>query len=168
MLVRRIFYYVQLAAVVLLPGWIIVARAIAPTGLGAQDVIVFLSWPLLALAMLVVIGLTWARKAVRSTKTLSWTDVAALTVWYATSIAYGAFISVSSGVGAGLTGGLLLLVGIVVIALAVWQLLNAARRRVQTVMASLDRSAVPAGRYEATRIARGDGEVITISTNDVE
>ena len=75
MWLRRAFYWIQLVAVIAVPGWIVVARAIAPSGLGAQDVLVFLAWPALAVAMIVVVGLTWARKAVRTTRVLSWTDV---------------------------------------------------------------------------------------------
>lgn len=150
MWLRRAFYYLQPAAIVLAPGWIVVARALTDADLGAQDVIVFLAWPLLAFAMIVVLGLTWARRAVRSTRAVSWADAAALAVWYATGVAYGLFIAAGSRTGAGLTGGLLLLVSIAAIGLAVWQLIQAARRRVQTVLAGLDRSAIPAGQYRAT------------------
>lgn len=167
---RRAFYYVQLAAVVLLPIWIVAARAIAPTGLGAQDILVFLSWPALAISMIAVVGITWARKSVRETKTLSWLDVAALSTWYAVAIAYGVFIALSSELGAGLVGGVLVLVSIVVFWVAVWQLVVAARRRVQSVLAGLDagldRGAVPAGQYNATRFARGDGDVIRIEQSE--
>ncbi len=157
MWLRRAFYYLQPAAIVLVPGWIVAARAITSVDLGAQDVIVFLAWPLLAFAMIAVLGLTWARGTVRSTKTLSWTDVAALAAWYAAGIAYGTFIAVGSRTGAGLLGGLLLLVSIAVIGLAVWQLIQAARRRVRTVLAGLDRSAIPAGHYGAASLPDGGG-----------
>lgn len=149
MWLRRAFYYLQPAAILLVPGWIVAARALATVDLGAQDIIVFLAWPLLAFAMIVVLGLTWARRSVRVSRALSWTDVAALTAWYATGVAYGAFIAAGSRTGSGLLGGLLLLVSIGVVGLAVWQLLQAARRRVQTVLAGLDRSAIPAGPYRA-------------------
>lgn len=162
MLFRRAFYWVQLAAVIALPLWIVVARALSSGGLGALDVLVFLSWPALALAMIAVIGITWARKSVRATKTLSWLDVAALSAWYLIAIAFGAFIALSSELGVGLTGGLLLLASIAVFWVAGWQLVNAARQRVRTVLAGFDYTAIPAGEYEATRSARGDGDVIRI------
>lgn len=150
MWLRRAFYYLQPAAIILVPGWVVVARALTTVELGAQDVLVFLAWPLLAFAMIVVLGLTWARRSVRVSKTLSWTDVVTLTAWYATGVAYGAFIAAGSRTGSGLLSGLLLLVSVVAIGLAAWQLLQAARRRVRTVLAGLDRSAIPAGQYRAS------------------
>lgn len=166
MVLRRAFYWVQLAAIVAVPLWIVVARAIAPVGLGAQDVLVFLAWPALAFAMIVVLGITWARKAVRDSRVLSWLDVAALATWYAVAIGYGAFIAAASELGAGLTGGLLILVSIAVFWSAIWQLVVAARNRVKTVLAGLDYTAIPAGEYQATRFARGDGDVIRIDSPD--
>lgn len=160
MLLRRASYWVQLAAVVALPSWIVVARAIAPTGLGAQDVVVFLAWPALAVAMIAVVGITWGRASVRSSRALSWMDVAALSTWYAVAILYGVFISRSSELGTGLTGGFLVLVSIAVFWVAVWQLIVAARRRVKTVIANLDYRAVPSGEYTATKF--DDGNVIRI------
>jgi len=155
MLVRRAFYWVQLAAIVLVPGWIVVASAIAPRGLGATDVLVFLSWPALAVAMVVVAALTWSRRAVRERRAVSWTDVAALSVWYAVAICYGVGVAVASRLATGLLGGLLLLVSIAVIGLAVYQLVQAARQRVRTVLAGFDRSAVPVDRYDRAPDARG-------------
>ncbi len=166
MWLRRAFYFAQFAAVVALPGWIVVARAIAPSSLGAQDIIVFLSWPLLAVALAAVLGITWGRKAVRTTRTVSWLDVAVLSSWYAVAIAYGAFIAAASRLGSGLLGGVLVIVSLAAFWSAIWQLIRAARRAVETVFASLDRSAVPAGEYRATRLARGDGDVIRIDPSD--
>lgn len=162
MWLRRAFYWVQLAAAIALPAWIVVARSIAPESLGAQDVIVFLAWPALALMMVIVIGVTWGRRSVRADRTLSWIDVGALSLWYAVAIVYGMFISVSSSLGAGITGGLLALVSIGVFWVAVWQLIVAARKRVETVLAGLDYTAIPAGEYQSSRIPPGDGDVIRI------
>jgi hypothetical protein len=159
---RRAFYWVQLGAVVVLPLWIVVARAISSTRIGALDLLVFLAWPALALTMLAVLGLTWARKTVRATKTLSWLDVAALSAWYVVTITFGTFVALSSELGVGLTGGLLSLVSIGVVWASVWQLVNAARQRVRTVLAGLDYAAIPAGEYQASRFARGDGDVFRI------
>ena len=166
MLFRRAFYWVQIAAIVLLPLWIIVARSVAARSFGALDVLVFLSWPALAIAMVATLGITWARKSVRSTRTLSWQDVAALSTWYVVAIAFGAFIAVSSQLGTGLTGGLLVLVTIGVMWVATWQLVAAARKRVKTVLASLDYTAIPAGNYEASRFGPDDGRVIRIEQSE--
>jgi hypothetical protein len=167
MWIRRAFYWVQLAAIAVVPVWIVVAIAVAPRSLGAQDILALLSWPALAVAMLIVTGLTWARRAVRSTRTLSWMDVASVGTWIAAASAYGAFIASSSSLGAGLTGGLLVLVSIAAFWVAIWQLIRAARQRVETVMAQFNRSAVrvgsvSAGEYTATRDGRGDGDILTI------
>ncbi len=167
MWIRRAAYWVQLAAIAVVPTWIVVAIAASPRSLGAQDVLAFLSWPALAVAMLVVTGLTWARKAVRSTRALSWPDVASVGTWIVVAVAYGAFIAAASAQGAGLMGGLLVLVSIAAFWVAIWQLVRAARTRVETVMAQFDRTMVqvnpvPVGEYTATRNARGDGDILTI------
>lgn len=166
MIIRRAFYWAQLGAVVLLPLWILVARALSVDGLGAQDVLVFLSWPALFVSMAAVLGVTWSRKAVRSSRALSWIDVGALSVWFATAIAYGAFIAASSQLGAGLTGGFLALLSVVVLGVAVWQLIVAARRRVQEVFASIDQTAVPRGEFAATTFRPSDGPVIRIDPSE--
>lgn len=167
MWIRRAFYWVQIVAIAIVPLWIIVAIAIAPQVLGAQDILALLSWPALAIAMLAVTGITWARRAVRSTKTLSWMDVASVGTWIGVALVYGGFIATSSALGAGLTGGLLVLVTIAALWIAVWQLVRAARKRVESVFAQFDRNAVQvssvsAGEYTATRDARGDGEILRI------
>ena len=168
MWLRKAFYWVQILAVVLVPLWIAVAVAIAPESLGAQTVFAFIAWPTLLVGMAVVLGITWGRKAVRSSKTLSWLDVAALGAWYAVAIAYGAFLAAGMPVAAGLLGGALMLVSLAVFALAIWQLVGAAKRRVQTVFASLDQTAVKVAEYGASRdgagSARGDGDVIRIES----
>jgi tryptophan-rich sensory protein len=166
MWIRRAFYWVQLAAIVVLPSWIMIARSISPSGLGTQDLLVFLAWPALTVSMIVVLGVTWARKSVRSTKTLSWTDVVSLGIWYLIAIAYGVFVSQSAELAAGLTGGMLALASLAVFAIAVWQLMVAARRRVETVFASLDYTALPQGEYRATRLTPAEGDVIRIDPAD--
>ena len=168
MWLRKAFYWVQIVAVVLVPLWIAVAVAIAPDSLGAQTVFAFIAWPSLLVGMAVVLGITWARKSVRSARTLSWLDVAALATWYAVAIAYGVVLAAGLPVAAGLLGGALMLVSIAVFALAIWQLVVAARRRVQTVFASLDQSAVKMAEYGSSRDdagrGRGDGNVIRIES----
>jgi len=166
MFVRRAFYWAQLAAIFVLPTWILVARTLSVDGLGAQDILVFLAWPALAVSMIVALGITWSRKAVRSSRAVSWIDVGALSVWFAAAIAYGAFIAASAPLGAGLTGGLLALLSVGVVGLALWQLIAAARTRVQEVFASLDSSAVPIGEYSASPFRPGDGPVIRIEPSD--
>lgn len=167
MSLRRAFSWVQLVAIVAVPLWIVVAIAIAPSSLGAQDILALLSWPALAVAMLAVTGITWARHSVRSSKALSWWDVASVGTWIVVAVTYGCFIAASSALGAGLTGGALVLVSVAAFWVAIWQLVRAARTRVETVMAQFDRTmvqvnSVPAGEYTATRDARGDGDVLTI------
>ena len=163
MWLRRMFYYSQPVAVIALPLWIVAASLFARPGLGAGEILTFLAWPALAVNLLLVLVLTRARKTVRSTRTVSWPDVAAHSTWYATITSYGVFILQSSRVGTGTVGSLLLLVSLAVTALALGQLVAAARRRVETVLASFGPTApISAGHFEATRIARGDGPVIRI------
>ena len=150
MWLKRLFFYLQFAAVVMLPAWIVVARTSAPVSLGATDIVVFASWPLLAIALIGVLGITWARKQVRSTRSVSWTDVGVLTAWYATAVIYGSLIAAASVTPVGLVAGLLTLVSLGAFWSAIWQLGQAAKRRVETVMAGLDRRAVSMGEYSAS------------------
>lgn len=170
MWLRRAYYYAQPATILLLPVWLIVARGMAPDSLGAQDAIIFLSWPALAVGLLVGMLLTWGRRAVRVNRAVTWPDVAALSVWWGVAILYGVFISLAARAGAGILSGVLLLVSLAVLAFEVWQLVQAARRRVQTVLADFEAMAKPGasarpvslGNLEATRVARGDGKIIRI------
>ncbi|MBC7517399.1 MAG: hypothetical protein H7248_00690 [Microbacteriaceae bacterium] len=162
MWLRRTYYYAQPLALVALPLWIMIASIIARPGLGAADILTFLAWPALAVSMLLVLLLTRARGAVRGTRSLSWPDVAGLSLWFATAISFGVFIVQSSRVGTGTTGGLLLLVSLAVTASAIAQLVAAARRRVETVLAAFDGTPIAAGHFEATPVSRDDSPVIRI------
>lgn len=165
MWLRRLFFYLQFAALVLLPAWIVVARALAPVSLGATDIVVFASWPLLAIALLGVLGITWARKQVRSTRTVSFTDVAVLAAWYATAVVFGALIASASVTAVGLVAGLLTLVSMGAFWSAIWQLGQAAKRRVETVMAGFDRRAVSVGEYASSPAGTPAPKVIRVDVS---
>ena len=166
MWLRRIFYYTQPLALVALPLWIMAASIVARPGLGAADILSFLAWPALAVNMLLVLLLTRARKVVRTSKALSWPDVVSLASWFAVAMSYGIFIVQSSRVGAGTSGGILVLVSLAATANAIWQLVTAARRRVETVLSTFDGAPLSAGHFEATRLSRGDGPVIRIDRRE--
>lgn len=156
MWLRRGFYFVQFGAIPILPLWLLIGRGIVIDGTGWEFVLLLFVCPVLAVVMLILAGLTLARKSVRSTRAVSWLDVGLLGAWYLAIIA------------AGLVAHPVMAVLVVILAVAVfwsalWQLYTETRRRVRSAFASL--TAVSAGEYNASRQtadAPGESTVIRI------
>ncbi|MEO6942927.1 MAG: MFS transporter [Terrimesophilobacter sp.] len=129
MWLRRGFYYAQFWAIPVLPLWLLIGRGITINGSGWEFVVLLFAAPLLSLTLIIVMGLTVARKAVRRAHLLSWIDVGVLTAWYV------------SVVVAGLTSHPLVAVAAVSLTLvafwsAVWQWIAETRQRVSLAFAS--------------------------------
>lgn len=135
MLVRRALFYWQFAAVVVLPLWLLIGWA----AWGSAGLSVLLAVPFLVLAMLVVMGLTFARKSVRESRSVSWIDAAVLTVWHLAIVGAGFY-----GGGANWFAALIVLTTMVAFWLALWQLVAETRRRVRRVLASFEQLVGPA------------------------
>lgn len=133
MWLRKSFLFAQVAAVIVLPAWIVVAAAIAPESLGSLVVLPYLAWPVLAVSLAAVLGLTWARRQVREQRAVSSTDVAVFAGWYALSALLGVFLMLGMPVGVGITAGLVALASIAAFWASVAQLVQAAKRRIDTV-----------------------------------
>lgn len=134
MWIRRSLFYWQFAAAFVLPVWVLIGRGIFGSSLGWDFLLFAFLCPLLAIAMLAIAGLTSARKAVRSTRALSWLDAAVLVVWHGAIIAFG-FVD---------TTGIAVLVVVAAIAafwVAIGQLVVETRNRVRDVMASFEEAA---------------------------
>jgi len=155
MVFRRASFYWQFAAALLLPVWVLVGRGIVRSDVGWDFLFYLVVCPILCVAMLAVVGATVARKAVRTTRALSWQDVAVLLPWHAAILAYGFFAS-------SLVAVAVVLLGIAAFWSAVWQLYSETRTRVKNAF-SLD--AVDAGAYRAEgyRAADAGGPVIVIT-----
>jgi hypothetical protein len=146
MVARRALYYAQFGAVPILPLWLLIGRGIVIDGTGWEFVLLLFVCPILAVAMLVVVGLTVARKGVRRSHAVSWLDVGLLSAWYLAIIAAGFVAHPVMAV-------LVVMFAVAVFWSAIWQLYVETRRRVQRVFAGL--TAVPAGEYQASRQASG-------------
>lgn len=155
MIFRRASFYWQFTAALLLPVWVLVGRGIVLSDVGWDFLFYLVVCPILCVAMLAVVGMTVARKAVRTTKALSWQDVAVLLPWHVAILAYGFFASSLIAVA-------VVLVGIAAFWSAAWQLYSETRTRVKNAF-SLD--AVDAGAYRAEGYRPGDdaGRVIVIT-----
>jgi hypothetical protein len=81
MLARRALYYAQFGAVPILPLWLLIGRGIVIDGTGWEFVLLLFVCPILAVAMLIVVGLTVARKSERRTHEVSWLYVVLLSDW---------------------------------------------------------------------------------------
>ena len=116
-------------------------RGIIDDGVGWDFVLYLVLCPILCAVMLAVAGLTVARKQVRTSRAVSWQDVAVIAVWHAAIIAYG-FVS-SSGLAV-----VVVLLAAVAFWSAVWQLFAETRTRVQNAF-SLD--PIDTGTYAAKK-----------------
>lgn len=87
--VRRFYYFAQFGAIIVLPLWLLIGRGIVFSDSGWDFVGLLIVSPILALAMAIIMGLTYARKSVRQARAMSWPDVALHTAWYASLIVVG-------------------------------------------------------------------------------
>jgi hypothetical protein len=142
-ILRRAFYYWQFAAVAALPIWLMVAASIFGTTawqvLGATFGAVAIGFGLLVVSLIFM-----ARKEVRLEKAVSWADVGVLALWHVLIVLMGVY-----SVAAPWISVLVVLVGIGAFWFAVWELFDAARKRMREAMAYLDETArfgtVPGG-----------------------
>ena len=156
MTVRRIFYYWQFIAVGVLPLWLIVGSSLY--GAGGWEVLgVTLSAIALGVALLVVALLVYARSEVRESKAVSWPDVGVLSIWHALIIALGFYAEATPWLSV-----LAVLAGIGAFWFALWELFDAARRRVRAVIDYIDETAAGSGvLYSETTIIEGASREFT-------
>ncbi|WP_150306782.1 MFS transporter [Planctomonas psychrotolerans] len=193
MIARRAFFYWQFVAALLLPLWVLVGRGLFGATVGWQFVLLVILAPILAISMLMVAGMISARKDVRSTRAVSWLDVAAVGVWHLCILALGFFVvdvgasgeggtsaftqvagSDSEGLStvlANLFGALTVIVGVAAFWIAVWQFLRETRKRVRTVMETLERDASGAAPGSGPALwkgpdGRGTARVIRLDPTD--
>jgi len=133
--VRRVFYYWQFSAVLVLPAWLLVGASVY--GSGGWDVVgSFFTGLVVGVGLLAVSLIFFARKEVRSTRTVSWADVGILTLWHALIVAMGFTYGVAPGLAA-----LVILVGLGAFWFAIWELVDAARRSMRAMMLLVDETA---------------------------
>ncbi|WP_374947151.1 hypothetical protein, partial [Agreia sp.] len=132
MIIRRAFYSVLFPAAVLLPAWMLVGSAIFGGG-GWQTLGVLLASIVLFVALAAIAAIVFARPGVRTSKAVSWLDVAILSVISASAITLG-FDTVAS------TAATVVLILAVIGGFwgAIWQFFTEARKRVQDVFASFE------------------------------
>lgn len=131
MWLRRAFYYAQFWAIPVLPLWLLIGRGMSIDGAGWEFMVLLFAAPLLSVALILVMGLTMARKAVRRAHLLSWIDVGILAAWYASIAIAGVYSYPMLGVFA-------VILTLVAFWSAVWQWVVETRRRVTLAFASYD------------------------------
>jgi hypothetical protein len=137
-LIRRAFFYWQFIAVIVLPLWLVVGWPVFGAG-GWKVLGVFFGAVALGIGLLVVSSLFYARKEVRASRAVSWPDVGVLSVWHALIITVGFYAAASPWVSV-----LAIVVGIGAFWFALWELFDAAKRRVRAVIDEIDLAAKPA------------------------
>ena len=165
MFYRRVLYYWQFTAAVLLPTWVVVGRALFGSSMGWDFLLSIVLGLVLAVALGAVALTTILRKEVRSSKALSWRDAAALTPWHLAVVAFGIR-------DLPVFAAIVVLLAVVAFWSAVWQLFTETRSRVRQAFSLPDfpthataRSGpVEAGHYSAkpTDAAPDVGRVIIL------
>ena len=143
MVLRRAFFYWQTAAALVLPVWLLIGWGIWGTTAG-ELVGVAITAPILVVALLIVVGLTIARRSVRAARAVSWLDVAVLGFWHAMLIGLGFFGDAASWFAVFAVIG-----AIVAFWSAVWQLVTETRKRVRAVLDEFQRVTEPSGTRRA-------------------
>lgn len=143
MIIRRAFYHWQFIAAGALPLWLLVGASIF--GSGAWAVLgIFFGAVLIGLGLLLVALVIYARKEVRATRAVSSADVGVLALWHALII----LIPFSTDAG-GWLSVLVIIGGLFVFWFALWELFDAARRRMRTMVDLVEQTArgqsAPAG-----------------------
>ncbi|TFC83844.1 MFS transporter [Cryobacterium cheniae] len=135
MFLRRVFYYWQFIAALVLPAWLLIGASVY--GSGGWDVVgSFFTGLVVGVSLLGVSLIFFARAAVRSTRMVSWADVGVLTLWHALIVAMGFTYGVAPGLAA-----LVILVGIGAFWFAIWELVDAARRSMRAMMLLIEETA---------------------------
>ncbi|MBB5632494.1 hypothetical protein BKA04_000717 [Cryobacterium mesophilum] len=147
MWLRRAFYYAQYWAIPALPLWLLVARGMTIDGSGWAFVVLLFAAPVLALSLIVVMGLTMARKSVRRARMVSWPDVGILTAWYTVVVVAGMYSNP-------LVAVLAVVATLVAFWSAVWQLFFETRRRVNATFAGFS-AAMDNGYRDPNRVGGG-------------
>ena len=146
MIYRRVLFYWQFTAVVLLPGWVLVGQSLWGNGLRWDFLLYMVLSAFLAFYLLVIFALTRARKVVRVERAVSWPDAIVTSVWHSALLAFG-FVAHPAILA------LIVVGGIAAFWVAVWQLFTETRSRVTAAFTLPDfqRDAAPvdAGYYEA-------------------
>ena len=131
MWLRKAFYYAQYWAIPVLPLWLLIGRGIAIDGAGWELIFLLFAAPALSLALIVVMGLTVARKAVRRSRLVSWLDVGMLAAWYVVLVLAGVFTVPLGAVAA-------IVMTLAAFWSAVWQLVVETRNRISLAFAGYD------------------------------
>jgi hypothetical protein len=158
-IIRRAFYSALFGAAVLLPAWNLVGWGVFGGG-GWVLIGVILGSGALALAMLGLAGLVYARKSVRQNRAVSWPDAALLAASYAAVIALGFY--------SGATTLLVIAVILVLIATfwtALWELVAETRKRVREAFAAFEVPPPQSTGRPVDATPRMDGEYIVIETS---
>jgi len=139
-IIRRALYYWQFIAAFVLPAWLLVGhRVFGPDGW--PTIVVLVVCPIIGIAMLVVAGITVARRSARTSRAVSWPDAGLLALWHASLIGAGFYGTASS-----LLMVLGVMVGLGAFWLAVWELVSEAGQRVRATFEDMERLATEGGR----------------------
>jgi hypothetical protein len=131
MIIRRSLYYAQFALAVVAPAWVLVMRVAAADAIQSSLLVYVILCPIMTVALAAITGVIVARKSVRTTKSVSWIDVAALVSIWVTLFFYGVFAEPLLAV-------LVIMLIIVGFWAAAYQLFVETKSRVKTLLNPVD------------------------------
>lgn len=137
MAIRKLFYYWQFAAVIVLPLWLLIGWPIFGEGGWGIFGVLFAAIAV-GIALLVVALLIYARKDVRLARAVSWPDVGVLAVWHALIIVSGFYAASSPWLSV-----LVIIVGLFAFWFSIWEFVDTARRRMRATMDQFEAAARP-------------------------
>ena len=155
MIIRRALYYAQFGAAVILPLWIFLARGIISNDTGWDTLAYVILCPVLFVAMIAVAALVTSRKSVRSTRAVSWLDVAMQILLYAALITAGFVSTIAFTV-------ISIVVLIAFFWVAIWELVTETRARFRGFVDEINLQAQPIVRLP------DDARVIVVKPSDPE
>ena len=160
MFYRRALFYWQFTAAILLPVWVVIGQGVFGATDGWDIVLYIVLGIILGVSMLVVAGLTMARKSVRDTRTVSPQDALVLSGWHLAIIGYGFYSQP-------LLAAVIVILTTVAFWSALWQVFTETRARVKNAFAMpdlvVDTGHIDAGHYDARS---GEGRVIVMDVDD--
>lgn len=99
MAIRRALYWVFLASIVVMPGWVMFGRTLFGAPLGSALLLFAILAPVFSLGIALVVGITALRRDVRAEKAVTWEDAGWVGSWLFLFVLYGFFVVVESGSG---------------------------------------------------------------------
>ncbi|MGV8884249.1 MAG: MFS transporter [Microbacteriaceae bacterium] len=158
---RRALFYWQFTAAIVLPLWVIVGQGLFGATDGWDIVLYIVLGVILGFSMVVIAAITFLRKSVRTTRTVSSQDAVVLVVWHLAIIAYGFYSQP-------ILATVIVFMTAVAFWSALWQLFAETRSRIKNAFA-MPELVVDDGHYDVKQFdanAPAQGRIIVLDVDE--